>query len=44
MEEEELKSISSRGGTWQLRSSTPIEGVSSKAAEVESMEVDTSTV
>ena len=41
MEEEELKSISSRGGTRQPRSSTPNGGVSSKAVEVESMEVDT---
>ncbi len=39
-EEEELKSISSKGSTWLPRVSTPKQGVSSKVAKAESMELD----
>ena len=40
MEEEGLKSISSKGSTQPPRASTPKPGASSKVAETESMEVD----
>ncbi len=38
---EVLKGLSSKGSTWQPRTSTPIEGTHSQPAETESMEVDT---
>ncbi len=41
---EKLKSISSTGSTRQPRASTPVEGVSSRPPETESMEVVTSAV
>ncbi len=44
MRGEELKSISSKGSAQQPRTSTPKEGVCSRAAETESMEVDTPAV
>ncbi len=44
MEEEELKGVSSRGSTRQPKTSTPKEGFRSRAAEAESMEVDTHAV
>ncbi len=40
----ELKTNSSKGSTQQPRTSTPSEGVRSRATETESMEVDTPAV